>query len=174
MIEILVVMAIIAILLGWGAVHMVTHLSDYRLKAAARDLVSIVQKARMTAVRNNADTAIVFRPSDGISYALCTENGDGDWSTMEDNICPAEIDFATYNSGIDYGHGSSTSPVDSSFGANNVSYALSRVVFTSRGSSRNSGYAYIENDAGDSYAVGTTLVGTIVCKKWDGDSWEYN
>jgi prepilin-type N-terminal cleavage/methylation domain-containing protein len=173
MIELLVVMAIVGIMLGWGGAHMVTHLSEYRLKAAVRDLISTMQKARMTAVRNNTDVGVFFNPTNG-TYSLCTDNGDGNWGTMDDNICPQERSIPSYDSGIVYGHGSATTPVGESFGANNVSYQWDRVVFTSRGTARHAGYAYIENDKDQVVAVGTITLGTILSQKWNGNSWEAN
>jgi len=175
MIELLVVMAIIAIMLGWGGAHMVTHLSEYRLKAAVRDLISTMQKARMTAVRNNAETAVFFDPAIG-TYSLCTGSGDGDWGTMSDNICPQERSFASYNSGIGYGHGNATRPVPdgATFPVDDVSYSANRVAFKSMGNANKIGYVYIENDKGQSYAIGTIMIGTILSVKWDGNSWKYN
>ncbi|MDD4649563.1 MAG: GspH/FimT family pseudopilin [Desulfoplanes sp.] len=173
MIELLVVMAIIAIMLGWGGAHMVTHLSEYRLKAAVRDLISTMQKARMTAVRNNAETAVFFDPANG-TYSLCTGSGDGNWGTRGDNICLQERRLVSYDSGIGYGHGSATKAIGDSFGADEISYTWNRVAFTPMGTAGHAGYAYIENDKGQTAAVGTITIGTILSQKWDGDSWEHN
>ncbi len=171
MIETLVTLAIIAILLALGSTYMLVNLGDYRMNAAVRDLITTMQRARMTAIRNNADTAVIFDPGNG-RYFLCTDAGDGDWSTSVDNVCPKTVRLDSYGSGIAYGHGSATQPIASSFGADEVSYTANRVAFTPRGTARHAGYAYIENETGQTGAVGTITIGTILSRKWDGDSWE--
>jgi Tfp pilus assembly protein FimT len=172
--EMLVVLAILGLLLAWGGVYLVANLDDYRINGATRDLLSTMIKARMTAVRNNAETAVFFDPAND-TYCLCTDSGDGDWSTREDNICPQVVDLASYASGIGYGHGRATRAIGESFGSDEISYTSytsNRVVFTSRGTARQAGYAYIANAAGDTRAVGTITIGTIMAKQWNGAAWE--
>ncbi|GAU08944.1 GspH/FimT family pseudopilin [Desulfoplanes formicivorans] len=171
LIELLVVLAILGFLLAWGGVYLVVNLDNYRINAATRDLIGTLHKSRMTAIRNNAETAVFFDPVNG-TYSLCTANGDGEWSTRGDNTCPQIVRLASYASGIRYGHGKATEAIGESFGADEISYTANRVVFTSRGTARHAGYAYITNDAGQARAVGTLTIGTILAKRWNGTRWE--
>jgi type IV fimbrial biogenesis protein FimT len=169
-IEALVTLAIIAILLAMGGSYLIANLDDYRMNAAIRDLITTMQKARMTAVRNNADVAVIFDPGNG-TYSMCTDAVDGDWSTSGDNVCPITVRLESYGSGVAYGHGSATQPIGSSFGADEISYTANRVVFSPRGTAKHAGYAYVENEMGKTGAVGTITIGTILSKKWNGSSW---
>lgn len=171
MMEMLVVLAILAILLAVGSTSLLGRLDTSRLDAAVRDMITIMQQARMTAIRNNADTAVLFDAAQN-TYSLCTDSGDGRWSTKEDNVCPKTIRLASYASGIRYGHGKAARAVASGFGRDDISYRYNRVAFTPRGTARHAGYAYLENKQGQSVAVGTITVGTILSRKWDGKSWK--
>lgn len=57
LIELLVVLAIIGILLGVTGLGLMGNLPDYRLKSAARELVSNLQKMRIEAVKDNQGKA---------------------------------------------------------------------------------------------------------------------
>jgi type IV fimbrial biogenesis protein FimT len=169
-IEALVTLAIVAILLAMGSFYLIANLDDYRMNAAIRDLITTMQKARMTAVRTNADVAVIFDPSNS-TYSMCTDAVDSDWSTLEDNVCPITVRLESYGSKIAYGHGSANQPIGGSFGADEISYTSNRVVFTSRGTAKHAGYAYIDNETGKTAAVGTITIGTILSQKWNGSSW---
>jgi type IV fimbrial biogenesis protein FimT len=60
MVELMVVIGIIAILATIAVPNIISWLPNYRVKAAARDMVSNFQKARMEAVKTNTDVIITF------------------------------------------------------------------------------------------------------------------
>ena len=80
LIEVIVVMALIAIMAGIAIPAINRWAPNYRLKGAARDLYSYMQQARGTAVKTNAATTMSFTagtgtPCEGGSYIFTDGNG---------------------------------------------------------------------------------------------------
>ncbi len=164
--EMLVVLAIIGILSAVAGVSMSTKIREYRLNAAIRDLITTMQKARITAVRNNNETAVIF---DGVrgTYSLCIASGDGRWSTAEDNVCTRTVRLDSYGSGIGYGYGSAPSRNAYPYG---ITYSSKRIYFKPTGET-GFGKVHIKNEAGQVCLVKTTSAGAIRSQKWDGMNW---
>ncbi len=62
MVELMIVIAVIAILSAIAVPNIINWLPNYRAKAAARDMISNFQKAKMEAVKRNTDVVIQFTP----------------------------------------------------------------------------------------------------------------
>lgn len=141
-------------------------LPEYKLKSAARDLYSNMQLARMMSIKNNGTYRVIFDTSENGSYRI--ESPDG---TTE-----RSISFLNYDKGggIGFGLGVATKSVGSSMPEDGVSYQNNKTSFTPRGIGSGMGYAYIENNRGTAYAVGTWMTGIIVLKKWNDSmgAWE--
>jgi type IV fimbrial biogenesis protein FimT len=60
MVELMIVMVVIAILSAIAVPNIISWLPNYRLKSAARDMLSNFQKAKMEAVKANKDVIIQF------------------------------------------------------------------------------------------------------------------
>lgn len=81
--ELMVVMAILAIMAVIAIPAFSRWIPDHRLKAAATDLFSNFQRAKMEAVKRNADVAISFSPQaynpiGGVgSYEMFVDDGSG-------------------------------------------------------------------------------------------------
>jgi len=155
MVELMIVIAVIAILTAIAVPNIINSLPNYRLKAAARDLYSNMQQAKMKAIKENKDWAIVFDSANN-RYYICSDKGaDNSWSATGDNSITTTINLLNYKNGIGYGHGSATSAVGSSFESDNITYNSNVVVFNPRGSS-NAGYVYIDHQTHTAtFAVGT-------------------
>ena len=171
LIEVIVVMVIIAIMAAIAMPRFVDWLPNMRLKAAARDLYSNMQKARMLAVKSNKSTAIIFDDSND-RYDLCDQ-----WSSTPTPGCTGNIQsisLDSYKSGIRFGHGQAAQSVTGgSFPASDISYSspVKTAVFNPDGLS-NSGYVYLENDSSDTaWAVGTLSSGVIKILKWQNGGW---
>ena len=171
LIEVIVVMAVIGIMATIAIPAISSWLPNYRLKAAARDLYSTMQKARMLAVKTNRDTAVIFVPATS-KYELCD-----DWDSASTS-CTGNIetfDLTLLPNGIGYGHGSATAPVPvGAFPADEVSYIspVNVATFNSRGLG-NAGYVYLDHQNNTStYAVGSLSSGSIRILKWQGGAWE--
>ena len=72
MVELMIVIAVIAILTAIAVPNIISWLPNYRLKSAARDVVSNFQKAKMGAVKRNKDVVIQFTPG---AYAASGQVG---------------------------------------------------------------------------------------------------
>ncbi|MDY0275327.1 MAG: GspH/FimT family pseudopilin [Desulfomicrobium sp.] len=85
LVEILVILSILAILAGISGTALMKYLPRADLKYAARTIASLCQHARMEAIKRNAPVALVFSDTDQ-SCTLYIDSGDGDWSTLADNV----------------------------------------------------------------------------------------
>jgi len=91
LIELMIVIGMIGILTAISVPAVMKWLPNYRLKAAARDLYSNMQKAKMEAVKRNTDVLIIFTsgtyvPAGGIgSYQVFVDDSpkDGTFNTGE-------------------------------------------------------------------------------------------
>jgi len=173
LIELSVTLVTIAILAGIAVPGVMSWLPNYRLKAAARDLYSNLQKAKLMAVKTNSEHAVFFNTAAG-SYQILSVGNDKIWGTADDIAEKLPIRLASYGSGVRYGHGNATKNATQGattpFAGNDVSYDNNTVVFSPRGMLKGvgfTGYVYFSNNAGSSYAVGTpTTVGYVVLRKW--------
>jgi len=81
LIEVVVVIALIGILAAIAIPNYISWLPNYRLKGAARDLYSSLQKAKLEAVKRNACTGTIFTtvvfPAEGGSYLSFFDDGAG-------------------------------------------------------------------------------------------------
>src|SRR6056297_3144511 len=106
-IELLIVIAIIAILASFSASSFVNNIADYRLNSAARELMTNMYKAKMEAIKQNTSCRVVF-DTNNERYAISIKNGDdGVWSSIDDNDNLKIVNLSEYYSGIEYGGGSS-------------------------------------------------------------------
>ena len=72
MVELMIVIGVIAILSAIAVPNIMSWLPNYRLKAAARDVISNFQKAKMEAVKAHKDVIIQFTPG---AYAASGQVG---------------------------------------------------------------------------------------------------
>lgn len=170
LLELMIVLGLLSIMAAIAIPSFLDWLPRYRLKSAARDLYSNMQKARIKAIKSNKDWALVFKGADN-KYYLCSDNGDNVWSTVGDNTVEEIIDLDGYQSGVQYGHGKASAPAGGSFPADEISYNSNVVSFNSRGTG-SSGYVYLENEKNTAYAVGSLSSGVIKLQIWNGSAWE--
>ena len=174
LIEVLIVIGVIGILSAIAIPTISSWLPNYRLKAAARDVYSTMQKARMLAVKMNNNTAVVFDPGNN-KYELCD-----DWVA---GVCAGSVqitDFSSIGSGVGYGHGEAPDQANASATAfplspdDNVSYASpdNVAVFNSRGFG-SAGYVYLDHQKNTTtYAVSSLSSGVVRILKWQGGGWK--
>lgn len=174
LVELVMVLVIIAILAGIGIPTLSKWLPNIRVKNAARDLYSNMQKARMGAVKDNKDWAIVFYPAQNI-YTICSNSGDGDWATAGDNVAVDTVRLSDYRSGVAFGPGNVPAGNNSVSGepmpADDISYPANRVIFNPLGTG-SAGYVYLANQVNTAYAVGSSSSGSLRVLRWLGGSWE--
>ena len=166
MIEVMVVIAIIAILAGVGIPAFVRWLPNYRLKSAATDIFSNMQLAKMEAIKANSNFTILFNAALPGSYVL--QDGSGN---------PIKtVNFTDYDDSgnIKWGWGNATKDISGgAFPSSTITYGANKLTFNPRGTG-NSGTVYIQNQYEKAYAIGTLTSGVIRLRKWNESSgnWE--
>ena len=186
LVELMIAIGVTAIVMAFAVPGVLGWMPDYHLKGAANDLFSNLQWAKLNAVKENKDWAVVFDTANG-RYYICSDGGaDSDWSTVIGagaNTVERTVNFAQYDSGVGYGSGSAITNATTGGGAlpgDNVSHACTDlcepdennvVVFNSRGTSEE-GYVYLDNNNNSlSFAVGTRVSGVISMLRWTGAAW---
>ena len=166
LVELMVVVAIIAIIGAISAPSIVTGLPKYRVKSAARDLTSKIRHARSVAVKGHRDVTIIFDTAND-RYSI-----DGNWFPQEKNGQARKL-AERYGSGVCFGFGNATDNVPGTGTGDVVSFSADHITFNSRGLSNKTGYVYITNNRGEAYACGIrNMAGSIVLMHWTGSSWE--
>ncbi|MEW6669605.1 MAG: GspH/FimT family pseudopilin [Thermodesulfobacteriota bacterium] len=132
--ELMVVIALIAILAATAIPGFSVWLPNWRLKAAARDLYSNLQLMKLTAVKENT--------SRGISFST----GPDRYEFMLSGVTKTVI-LSDYGSGVKYGN-----PTPS------LTFTTSPLTFDSRGFS-NTGSVYLSNEKNSTFFT-ITLVST--------------
>lgn len=150
-IEVLMTCVILGILAAVAVPSFYVWMPNYRLKSAARDVYSSLQRMKLEAIKRNQDRTLVFStsPSDQYQFAL--------------SGVTKTITLSDYGSGLRYGRPD---------GGSTVTYTGSKVTFNARGSC-NIGYAYLTNQTNSSYyRVGTQTTGAILIDQWKGGAWQ--
>lgn len=176
LIEVMVTLAIIAVVTAISAPAFTALAPNMQLKSATRDLFSHLQEAKMLAIKENRKVSVQFSPA-GYSYSepfaddddsgtytvgeeFSDTNGDGVHSTLK------TITLGTdYDHGIAFGTGKATKNWN---GDDITATAPARITFNSRGTSA-SRSIYLENKNQDiCYAVSTRTTGSMKTRKYDG------
>lgn len=161
--ELIVVLALISILAAIATPLVLNWLPNMQLKGAARELFTTLHKAKMGAIKENQNWAVVFDVINN-EYRLVS-----DWGGA--NTLELTVGLNDYHNGIQYGGGTTLFSVTGAAFVDGVSYINNRVVFNFRGIG-SGGYIYLENDKQDlSYAVGTRTSGVIRLLKSQGAGW---
>jgi len=175
LVEIMVVLAIMAILMGLSAMALSTYLPYSNLKRATRTIISLCQLARMEAIKRNTNVAVVFNAANR-TCAVYTEDGpDNNWSTENDNELFRRFSLSELQGGIDFGHGAATKTVSGASISNSTSPLppSDRFVFNPRGGITGSlGTVYLQDRTGATMAVTVrSFSGSMLVRQWQGTQW---
>jgi len=173
LLELLVTIVIFGIIASIAIPGFSRWLPNYRLKGVARDIYSNLQFAKMGAVKERGEWAVVFDRANN-RYQVVSGGADRDYSTSADNVVQRTVNLTDYGSGISYGHGSATTGVSGGGFGNDITFSGDTVVFNSRGmiNSATGGYVYVQNNRNNTMAVGAWTTGVIVMRKWRNNNWE--
>ena len=158
--EVIIVVAIIGILAAIAIPNFLSWLPNMRLKAAARDLHSDMQRAKMEAVKRNTNVVILFNavacpglpaavPTPGGGYQIFVDDGAGG-GTVKNNIRDgSEVILSTV-----------TMPIDTALCAENFG---GNTGFTPKGLliGNNIGTVTMDNRTNRSYSMTLTIAGGI-------------
>jgi type IV fimbrial biogenesis protein FimT len=178
LIELLVTIAIMAALASIAIPGFSAWMPEYRLKQAARELYSNLQRAKMGAVRANDFWGVSFENGAPGRYRIYSLGANRQWDGggSDDQLQNITINLSDYK-GVNYGRGPTIPdcPGDQP-GGGSISYKTpdNVVVFTNRGTVVNpQGFVYLSNGKGTCYAVGTpSFTGVVVLRKYNGTSWQ--
>jgi prepilin-type N-terminal cleavage/methylation domain-containing protein len=162
LVELIVALSILGILCSIAIPAFSGWLPDYKLKGAVRDLYSNMQLTKMLSIKQNDSYRLVFNTGGEGSYKIVRPDG-----TTEKSITFRDYDKSD---GIGFGKGKATKNATTSGGlipADGVSYQYNKVSFNPRGIASGMGYAYLRNNKGTVYAIGSWISGIIVLKKWN-------
>ena len=198
LVELMIVVAIFAILVATGVPAITSWLPDHRLKRAANDLYSTLQQARLEAVRFNS-SCVVYFDTVAQTYQFLRDPGpNGAWDGGGDdtNARPGPdgihgnaddiperppVTLAGYGSNVAYGHAAAninaTDAGGPGFPGDEVSFPSNFVEFNSRGMLNGfSGYVYFQNKSNylaverSTFAVSALTSGRIRLQKWFSSS----
>jgi prepilin-type N-terminal cleavage/methylation domain-containing protein len=161
LLELLFVLCIAGILATIATPFFSTWIPDYRLRGIAKELYADMHLAKMKSIKENDKYKIVFNTAANGSYSFKKPDG------VIEKTClfnPADSDSI-----VSFGCGDATKDATRAGGSppsDGVSFADNAVTFNPRGTGT-SGYVYLTNTKGSSYAVGTLSSGVILIKKWD-------
>jgi prepilin-type N-terminal cleavage/methylation domain-containing protein len=177
LIECLILLVVLSILAGIAIPAFSAWLPEYRLKNAARDIYSTLQRAKSGAANANETWGVFFDNSVNPGrYSMWSFGPNRRWDDGEGDDVPQGIgvDLSEYD-GVDYGNGSAAQNIQGEAFSRFITYVTpdNVAIFSSRGTVSNLGYVYLCNTKGSSYAVGTpSRSGVIVMKKYHGSNWE--
>lgn len=177
LLEILILLVVLSILAGIAIPAFSAWLPEYRLKNAARDIYSTLQRAKSGAANANETWGVFFDNSVNPGrYSMWSFGPNRRWDDGEGDDVPQGIgvDLSEYE-GVDYGNGSAAQNIQGEAFSRFITYVTpdNMAIFSSRGTVSNLGYVYLCNTKGSSYAVGTpSQAGVIVMKKYHGGNWE--
>jgi type II secretory pathway pseudopilin PulG len=181
MIELVVIIAIIGILTSIAIPVYSGWLPRRRLKAAAGDIYSNLQSAKMKAIKENGECAVVFDRAGG-NYEIECGGPDRDYSLTADNVTQKTVSFSDYGYGIGFGIGDANSPLNATRGfGDDVTFddpvdGTDLVVFNSRGmtntQTNSGGEVYISNNKNETYVVSGLMTGIIILRRWNGAGWQ--
>jgi prepilin-type N-terminal cleavage/methylation domain-containing protein len=169
-IELVVVMCILGVMVLIAIPNIGRWLPRYRLRSAARDVASNIQLARLGAIKDNREWALLFDVN-AQSYKIISNKGpDGNWDSADDTEekVVSLSDYPTVRFG-DSGHGPRPGGVAVGDG---VTFVGHRAEFNPGGTST-AGTVYLQNNRNDAMAIGVdSSTGIVRMWTWDSSGWE--
>jgi prepilin-type N-terminal cleavage/methylation domain-containing protein len=164
--ELMMVVAIIAIMALITAPNLVTGLPSYRIKAAVRDCTSQLRNARHLAIKDKRNVTVTF---DANSHMF----------EVDGRRFPVSGSFTKeYGSGVGFGEGSAANAIGGgSIPSDGVDFNGNEFSFTARGlaefgAGAANGAVYFTNNRGDSYAVAVSAAGAVALLRWRDNEWK--
>ncbi|UCD71554.1 MAG: GspH/FimT family pseudopilin [Syntrophobacterales bacterium] len=169
-IELVVVMCILGIMVLIAIPNIGRWLPRYRLRSAARDLASNMQLARLGAIKDNREWALLFDVGEQ-SYRIITDRGpDGNWNTADD-VEEKTVELRDYRN-IQYGASGHPPIPDGAPVGDGVTFGGYRAEFNPGGTST-AGTVYLQNNRNGAMAIRVnSSTGIIRMWKWNSADWE--
>lgn len=175
LVELMVVIAVMAILMAGAGTALIRHLPDRHLGRAAQTLYLDFHHARSLAVLNTEIVQIEFDQAGG-SYQIRCLGSDGEpggSGPAEDRIIK-RVDLGDFKGGIRFGNGAAQASIPGSpFRGSFVTYTQNFARFSPNGMVNTRGYVYLTHQKNTlCYGLGTpTLAGALIKRKSSGGGW---
>ncbi len=169
-IELVVVMCILGVMVLIAIPNIGRWLPRYRLRSAARDVASNIQLARLGAIKDNREWAILFDTNGQLYRVISNKGPDENWGTPDD----AEEKIVTLSDYPSVRFGASDHPPIPDGGAvgDGVTFVGKRAEFNPGGTST-AGTVYLQNDRNDALAVSVdSSTGIVRMWQWDSSVWK--
>jgi type IV fimbrial biogenesis protein FimT len=171
-IELVVIIAVVAILLGIGIPTYVSWMPDINLGGAVRNIKSDMELAKSTAIRQNTSCAIAFNTAVPGSYTVFVDNGagggvannlvqDGTESTLKSVTMPDHVTLnaANFDDLID--------GLQLGFNSRAIPYRNDGTLWAA-----NDGSVVLQNTKNKQKRVRVRAVGSAVVERWTGSIWK--
>ena len=175
LIELLIAMLIFGVLMAIAAPGFIGQRPRQELKRLTREVVSDMQLARVSALKDSSPWVIQFDPANSAYKVLSHPGPDNTWNTADDTVFKTVnlSDYPGISFAIPAGYGeigSEPSPGDGLL--DGVSFSANRAIFNSNGTTA-AGTVYISNNNNDAFAIGSTSAAGRV-KTWlnYGSGWK--
>lgn len=171
LLELLVAVCIFGILMAIAAPSFIGQRPRQDLKRLTREIVSDMQFAKVSSIKQSSTWAIEFDPANS-EYKILSEDGaDDNWGTGDETVFKT-VSLSNYP-GITFGNPSGYPTADgASIPGDGVSFANDRILFNRDGTSV-SGAVYIKNKNNDAFAIGSTsAAGRIKTWRNFGTGWQ--
>lgn len=175
--EIMVVLAMIAIMTSIAVPNIVEWLPRIRVNSCARELASEMQLARMMAVRDNNNYIIIFNNAANDTYIIIDDDNNN--NVQDGAETSRTINISNSCLGIGYGSAGNPAGVLNENPIVNISYntIANTVIFFPRGTINQNGAVYLipADDIAPGRqnrmrAVSTTVAGRIRVWSYDGNN----
>lgn len=149
LVELMTTIAIIAVLAAVAIPNMIAWLPDYRLRSGAAEMLSALQLARLSAIKENAEVAVRFDTGSD-EYLVFVDNGEGGGTPGNESQDGSERVIRSGKMAPD-------AQIDSA----GFSGGLSRVSFTGRGLTKGFrvGTVMLENSKGHQKEIVVNMTG---------------
>jgi len=177
LLESLILILVISIMAGIAIPAFSAWLPEYRLRTAAMDIYSTLQRTKSGAANANENWGVFFDNSiNPGTYSMWSFGPNREWDDGggDDVRQGIVVDLSKYK-GVDYGNGNAAQNIQGRAFSRFITYVTpdNVAIFSSRGTVNNLGYVYLCNTKGSAYAVGTpSQAGVIVMKKYRDGNWE--
>ena len=171
-VELMSVIAIIGIMSAIALPYLVSGQPQRRLKAAARDLYSAMQQARLLAVKNNQPVHVCFNTGANFYFLddVLDNNGDDNRCLPVPTERPERIDLQEIYYDVQFGRGSATTAPVAATGNTTAEFITFRPAGTTAPDSAGNNTVYLQNsnNPSESFAVSVQMSGSVKISWFDG------
>ncbi|CAK8712433.1 hypothetical protein KKHLCK_01450 [Candidatus Electrothrix laxa] len=168
LVELMLVIALLGVVSAISIPAFLRSLPEYRLRNAARNLYTDLQKARLLAVKENRKVTVRFNEAGEYYYIDNNENGTAGYK--EWNPGEIRIDLTDYG-GVIFGKGGAIKNWNKELINRIVPYQ--DISFKTIGTATSASiYLQYQSESVITYAVTTTSYGTVKVRRFSGSAWE--